>query len=104
MTNWGPCSGTTQRRRKEWGALGSWDLVPSAINYENKINSRTVQGGRTGARARQEEGEVDGGMGTLVEAQRGRVRTLNIAARLVGQPGQVVVPVESREYVSAHGI
>ena len=29
---------------KEWGALGSRALVPSAIIYEPKINSRTVQG------------------------------------------------------------
>ena len=34
---------------KEWGALGSLALVPSAISYEPKINSRTVQGKRTGA-------------------------------------------------------
>ena len=39
---------------KEWGALGYRDLVPSAITYEPKINSRTLQGGRTGAGARQE--------------------------------------------------
>ena len=32
---------------KEWGALGARDLVPSAITYEPKINSRTVQGERT---------------------------------------------------------
>ena len=37
---------------KEWGALGAWALVPSAITYETKINSRTVQGERTGAGAR----------------------------------------------------
>ena len=30
---------------KEWGALGDRSLVPSAINYKPKINSRTVQGG-----------------------------------------------------------
>ena len=29
---------------KEWGALGSRALIPSAITYEPKINSRTVQG------------------------------------------------------------
>ena len=29
---------------KELGALGAWALVPSATNYEPKINSRTVQG------------------------------------------------------------
>ena len=34
---------------KEWGALGAWALVPIAITYEPKINSRSVQGGRTGA-------------------------------------------------------
>ena len=34
---------------------------------------------------------------------RGRARTVNGAARLVGQPGQVVVPAESRAGVSAHG-
>ena len=36
---------------KEWGALGVRALVPSAITYEPKINSRTVQGERTGAGA-----------------------------------------------------
>ena len=30
---------------KEWGNLGARSLVPSAIIYEPKINSRTVQGG-----------------------------------------------------------
>ena len=45
---------------KEWGTLGAWALVPSAITYEPKINSRTVQGERTGAKARQEGGEADG--------------------------------------------
>ena len=34
---------------KEWGALGAWALVPSAITYKPKINSRTVQWDRTGA-------------------------------------------------------
>ena len=28
---------------KEWGALGAWALVSSAITYEPKINSRTLQ-------------------------------------------------------------
>ena len=70
---------------KEWGALGARALVPSAITYEPKINSRTVQGERTGARARQEGGEANGSTDTVG-------RTVNGAARLVGQPGQVVVP------------
>ena len=34
---------------KEWGALSAQAHIPSAINYEPKINSRTVQGERTGA-------------------------------------------------------
>ena len=33
---------------KDWGALGARALVHSTITYENKINSRTVQGERTG--------------------------------------------------------
>ena len=37
---------------KEWGALGSQALVPSAITYEPKTNSRTVKGERTGVRSR----------------------------------------------------
>ena len=37
----------------EWGALGAQALVPSAITYEPKFNSRTVQEERTGAGARQ---------------------------------------------------
>ena len=60
---------------KEWGALGAWALVPITITYKPKINSRTVQGERTGAGARQEGGEADCG-----------------TDRLVGQPVQVVVP------------
>ena len=34
---------------KELGAHETWALVPSAITYEPKIKSRTVQGERTGA-------------------------------------------------------
>ena len=46
---------------KEWGDFGSQDLVSSAITYKPKINSRTVQGERTGAGARQEGGEANSG-------------------------------------------
>ena len=46
---------------KEWGALGARAIVPSAITYKQKINSRTVQGERTGAGVRQKGGEADGG-------------------------------------------
>ena len=80
---------------KEWGALGSYALVPSAITYEPKINSRTVQGERTSPRARQEGGEADGSTETVE-------RMVNQEARLVGQPGQVIVSAESRAGVSPH--
>ena len=81
---------------KEWGALGARALIRSAIAYEPKINSRKVQGERTGDRVRQEGGEADGGMETVG-------RAVNGAAILIWQPGQVVVPAESRTDVSAHG-
>ena len=55
---------------KEWGALGARPLVPSAITYKPTMNSRPVQGERTGAGARQEGEEADGG-----------------TDRLLGQPG-----------------
>ena len=71
-------------------------MYPSSITYEPNINSRTVQGERTGAGARQEGGEADGGTDTAGQ-------TVNGEARLIGQPGQVVVPAESRVDVSAHG-
>ena len=81
---------------KEWGALGARALVPSAITYEPKINSRIVQRESTGAGAWQDGGEADGGTDTVGQ-------TVNGAARLIGQPAQVVVPAESRADVSAHG-
>ena len=51
---------------KEWGALGARTLVPSAISYEPKINSRTIQGERTRSGAQQESGTDNGGAYTLV--------------------------------------
>ena len=72
---------------KEWGALGAWALVPNAITYGPKINSRTVQGERTGVRARQEGGEAEGGTANVGESQGGRARTVYGAARSVWQPG-----------------
>ena len=81
---------------KEWCSLGAWSLVPIAITYEPKINSRTVQGERTGAVARQEGEEADGGTETVG-------RTLNGVARLIGSLGQIVVPAESRADVCVHG-
>ena len=81
---------------KEWGALGVWALIPSAITYEPKTSSRTVQGERTGAGAREEGGESNGGTETVGQ-------TVNGAARLTRQPGQVLVPAELLAEVSAHG-
>ena len=65
---------------KDQGALGTRALVPSAISYEPKINSRTVQGEMTEAGARQEGGEANGGTDTVGW-------TVNRDARLVGQTG-----------------
>ena len=55
-----------------------------------------MEGERTGPGARKEGGEANGSTETVG-------RTVNRAARLVGQPGQVLVPAESRADVSAHG-
>ena len=96
MPKEGPNSAQRDDAAKEWGALGARALVPSAITYEPKINSRTVQGERTRAGERQEGGEADSGTDTVG-------RTVKRLARLIGQPGQVVVPAESRADVSAHG-
>ena len=68
---------------KDWGALGSWVLVPSEITYEPEINSSAVQGGRTGAIARQNGGTADDGVDTEVEAQGGSVPMVNGDAILV---------------------
>ena len=50
---------------KEWGALGSRALVPNAINYEPKINSRTVHGESTRAGGGKNSGASDGGTDTV---------------------------------------
>ena len=70
-----PKSGLVLSRKdnatKEWGTLGSQALVPSAITSEPKINSRKVQGERTRAGARQEEGTSNGDTDTVGDAQVG---------------------------------
>ena len=88
---------------KEWNAIGAQALVPSAITYEPKINSTTVQGERTGAGARQENGPADGGMDTVGESQGGSRRTVNRVVILEGQTGQLQVPAELRADISFHG-
>ena len=70
---------------KEWGDLGARALVPSAITYELKINSMTVQGERTGAGARQDGRTSNGGANTVEEAHGGNGPIANGAAKLVGQ-------------------
>ena len=62
---------------KEWGSLESRALVPSSISYKPKIKSRTVQGERTGAGARQDGGIDDGSAPTVGKAQWGSVWTVN---------------------------
>ena len=69
---------------KEWGALRARSFVSGAINYEPKINSRIVQGERTGTVAWQEGGEANGVTETVGETQGGKGRTVNGTARLVG--------------------
>ena len=88
---------------KEWGALGARPLVPSDITYKHKINSRTVQGERTGVGTRQEGRTADGGANTVGESQGGSGRTVNGAAILARRPGQVLVPADLRADVSAYG-
>ena len=87
---------------KEWGALGARALVPSAITYKPKIKCRTVQGERTGAGARQENGTADGGADTVGEAQGGRGRTVNGVDILVGGPVHIQLPAALRADESSH--
>ena len=87
---------------KEWGALGAWSLIPRAITYEPKINSRTVQGDRTGSRERQEGGISDGGADTVGEAQGGRGWAVNGAVILVRMSVQIELPADSTADLSAH--
>ena len=72
---------------KEWGALSTWDINPSAISYKPKISSRTVQGERNGARARVVTVEQEGGGQDDDE----------------GATGQATVTDEARADVSIHG-
>ena len=85
------------------GSLGSRALVPSAITYEPKINSRTVQGERNEAGAQQDGGIANGSADTVEESQGGSGWTVNGEAILLGRLGQVEVLIESRADVSAHG-
>ena len=88
---------------KEGGGLGARALIPSATTYEPKTNSSTVQGERTGSGVQQEGRVANGSTDTVGEAQGGRARTVNGAARLAGRLGQVEVTAESRADVSVHG-
>ena len=68
---------------KEWGSLGARALLPSAIIYKPKINSRTVQGDRTGSGAWQEGGVANSGTDTIGEVRRGSGRKVNGAVILL---------------------
>ena len=80
---------------------GTLYLALSPTNQKSIVGQ--CRGGRTGAGARQEVGEADGGTDTVGSAQGGSGRTVNGATILVGQLGQVVVPAELRADVSVHG-
>ena len=87
---------------KDWGALGSWALIPGAITYKPKINSSAVQVERTGSVARQKSGTADGGTDTVGDAQGGSGPTVKGADVLARRTVHVEVPAESRADVSAH--
>ena len=59
---------------KEWGFLGFQALIPIAITYEPKINSRTVQRERTRAGVQQDAGTNEGGEVIIGEFQKGSSR------------------------------
>ena len=84
--------------------MGDQTLVPSAITYEPKINSRTVQGVRTGAEARQEGGTSKAGENIVGESQGGGScgQSVNEVSVLARRPVLVGVPAESSVDVSAH--
>ena len=88
---------------KDWGSLGAWSLVPSYVAYKPNINSRTVQGERTGDGAHQDNGTADGGADTVGESQGCRGRAVNGADILVVTLGRVEVTADSRADVSSHG-
>ena len=76
---------------KEWGALGAWALVPSAITYEPKLISMAVQGESTESGARQDGRTAEGSTDIVGEYQWGcgTGRTVNRADVLGRRPGQV---------------
>ena len=53
--------------------------------------------------ARQERGAANGGTDTVGASQGDGARTVDGAARLVGPPGQVEIPANSRADISSHG-
>ena len=65
MTKGWTCMARHDDSANEWGARGSRFLVPSAITYGPKINSRTVQEEKTRARERKEGGLADDGAETV---------------------------------------
>ena len=58
---------------KDWGAIGSWDLTPSAIYYKHQTNSRTVHMKLTGSGARREGETSEYGIDIDGKVQGGRI-------------------------------
>ena len=85
--------------------LGAWALVHSAISHKPKINSRKVQGERTGAGSWQDGITSEGFAVIKGEAQGGggSGQTVNGAAELARRMVQVEVPTELRADVRTHG-
>ena len=65
---------------KEWGVLGSRALVPFAITYKPKINSRILQGGSTGSGARQDSVTANGEADIVRESQGSSGQSVDKAA------------------------
>ena len=72
---------------KDWSALGAWALFPSDITYKPKINNRKLQGGRSGAGARQKIEIVDGSLDTVRGTRGGSVKSVNREVILTGIMG-----------------
>ena len=56
---------------KVWGSLGARSLVPSAITYEQKTNSREVQGERNRGRSVTGEWNIRRRLGHLRRSPKG---------------------------------
>ena len=85
--------------------FGYQALIPSAISYKPKINSRTIQGERNVPGARHEGGTANSVTIIVREAQGGgrNGRARNGSTILARRPGHKAVPEYSRADLSAQG-